>query len=62
MCIQIQKIKVFDETFVTIDVSDFRLVENMALLVLVHIRGWDGLYRIEGTKLVCAISRKFISG
>ena len=37
-----------------------RLYENMFLLFSVPIRGWDGLYRIEETKFVCAISRKFI--
>ena len=29
---------------------------------LVQIRVWDGSYRIEETKLVCAISRKLVFG
>ena len=32
------------------------------LLILVQAKGWDGLYRKEETKLVCAISRKLIFG
>ena len=37
-------------------------METCCLLYLVQIEGWDGLTRIEETKLVCAISKKFAFG
>ena len=40
----------------------FRNVGNMFLLFVMQFKGWDGLYRIEETNLVCAISRKLVLG
>ena len=37
-------------------------IENIVFVMLVQIRSWDGSYRIEQTKLVCAISRKLFLG
>ena len=34
--------------------------DNMFLLFLIQVKGWHVVYRIEETKLVCAISRKLI--
>ena len=39
----------------------FRESKTCLLLFLVQVKGWDGLYRIEGTNLVCAISTKLVS-
>ena len=37
----------------------FEILKTCVLLFVVQIRGWDGSYQIEETKLVCAISRIF---
>ena len=42
--------------------ATFDEFENMFLFFLVQNKGWYGVIRIEGTKLVCAISRKLIWG
>ena len=39
-----------------------RTFENLFLLYLVQMKGWYAVYRIEETKLVCAISRTGIFG
>ena len=42
-------------------IQNVRNAENIVLF-FVQIKGWSALYRIEETKLVCAISRKLIFG
>ena len=42
--------------------SIFEIMKTWFLLFLVQTGGWDGLWRIQETKLVCAISRKIIWG
>ena len=37
-----------------------KMSKPCVLQFLVQIKGWDGLYRIEETKLECAIPRKLI--
>ena len=39
---------------------NFKIMKICFLLFLLHTLGWDGYYRIEETKLVCAITRKLI--
>ena len=48
------------ETVQVFGTVDFSFPENRFFVILLNIRGWDGLYRIDETKLICAISRKFI--
>ena len=38
------------------------MLENMILLGLVQNKGWDVVFRIEETKIVCVISMKLIVG
>ena len=45
-----------------IEFLNLRIPENIFLLLLVQIKGWDGPYRIEETELACAISRKCVFG
>ena len=42
------------EWFFLLFVLKIRSSENMFLLFFEQIKGWDGLYRIEETTLVCA--------
>ena len=44
--------------FVTFEIVGFP--KTCFLLSLMKIKGWGGPYRIEETKLVCAISRKLV--
>ena len=38
------------------------IIETIFFVILVQRKGWYALYLIEETKLVCAISRKYIIG
>ena len=63
--IYIQKLYIcfwtFSFSFLDFQAFDFPKI-CFLLFFLVQVRGWDGLYRIDETKLACAISRKLTFG
>ena len=56
-CIQIQELQIVFVLF--LEISKYR---KHIFIMFVQINGGDVLYRIEETKLVCAISRKLVLG
>ena len=56
------KIHVWKQTFlfITKKTSTGSKLPKQFLLLLVKIKGWYGVFRIEETKLVCAISGKLL--
>ena len=56
------KLKIWFDIFTLFLSRNIEILETCFCYFLVQIRGWDGFYRIDELKLVCAISRKFIFG